>query len=429
MSAFDRSDPGKDAHFGGAAPASAGGSAVIKRRILYVEGCRDGSVGGSHISLLRLLSNLDRKRYEATVLYYDDHYVADLVRKLDIAVIVLPREAPSQLASRLPPGRPGSRALSMALLPMQKLFNFAWHFLRPALVHALLLRTGRFDLVHLNNSVNSNHEWMLAARIARVPLVSHERGAGGPLSRSSLWLAGWAKRHICVSTHIRDALVANGLGADRVVVVYNGLDPGEVRVRREAREVRTEFGIPDAVPVIGVVGNVKRWKGQEVVIRATALLAERWPTLRLLLVGLAAPDDPYPEELARLTRELRIEDRVIFTGFQEHPADFMNAMDVVVHSSITPEPFGLVNIEAMYLGKPVVATRLGGPIEIFDNGRNGFLVDPENPRALADQLAALLSDPVLRKRVGEVAHATVMKRFTIAQTLRGVAGVYDEVVR
>jgi glycosyltransferase involved in cell wall biosynthesis len=327
----------------------------------------------------------------------------------------------------VPAGLPGRRAIVALLLPLQKLLNLVRCFLLPALEHASFLRRRRFDLVHLNNSVNGNHEWMLAARIARLPLVSHERGVGAPLSGLTLWLAGWVRRHICVSNHVRDRLVANGIPRERTAVVYNGLDTREIRVRREPHEIRVELGIPDAAPVIGVVGNVKKWKGQETVVRASALLSKRYPELRCLLVGLAAPDDPYVAGLTRLAGDLGVDGRVIFTGFQKQPADFTNVMDVVVHSSITPEPFGLVNIEAMYLRKPVVATRLGGPVEIFEDGCDGFLVDAADPAALAEKVGALLADPVLRQLVGDAAHLTVMQRFTVAGTVGGVEKVYDEV--
>jgi glycosyltransferase involved in cell wall biosynthesis len=399
----------------------------MKRRILFVEGSRDGTVGGSHVCLLRMLANLDRGRFEPTALFHADHHIAGELRAMGVAVLVLPAEAPLRLASFLEGRVPAGRFLSSVLLPAQKLANFTWHFLRPAIAHARFLNAYGFDVVHLNNSVNTNHDWMLAARLAGARLISHERGISERMSRTSRFLARWIDRHICMSKQIRDALIGNGVRPERATVVYDGIDPRQTRPERGAVEVRAALGVPGGAPVIGVVGNVKRWKGQETVVRATGVLVATWPDLRCLLVGGAVPGDSYPQELKRLARDLGIERNVVFTGFQERPADLMNAMDVVVHSSITPEPFGMVNIEAMALRKPVVATRMGGPTEIFDDGRNGYLVEPADPNRLAEVLSLLLADPELRTRVGALAYDDVTERFTIASTLRGIERVYDEV--
>jgi glycosyltransferase involved in cell wall biosynthesis len=222
-------------------------------------------------------------------------------------------------------------------------------------------------------------------------------------------------------------LVRDGVAMARTTVVYDGIDVGQMCPDRDPEVVRSAYGIPRGAPVIGIVGGVKRWKGQHVVVRATAKLAAMWPDVRCLVVGSGVPGETYFEELLQLSRDLGLERNVIFTGFEPRPADLMNAMDVVVHASITPEPFGLVNIEAMALRKPVVATRIGGPIEIFDDGRDGLLVAPSDPAALAERLATLLADPVLRRRIGESARTKVEEKFTMGDTVRAIESVYDEV--
>lgn len=400
----------------------------MPRKILYVEGCRDGTVGGSHISLYSMVANLDRALYQPVVLFYDEHHIAEKMRALGADVRVLENRRPFDVRSMLARGSVGAPGWVGALLPLQRVANFVWFFLRPALRGAAFIRHNGIALVHLNNSSSGNHEWMLASLLARVPYVSHERGVGERLSRSSRWLGGAAATNICISSAIREALVRQGLSGAKAVVVYNGIDTERVRPTLAPERVKALHGIGPDDPVIGVVGNIKKWKGQETVVQATAILKERWPGIRCLLVGDATVDVGYHAYLCGLVERLDLRDNVIFAGFRNNPADYINAMDVVVHPSHQPEPFGRVNIEAMYLRKPVVSTNLGGPTEIFDNGSDGILIEPDDAPLLARHVAALVDSPELRRRLGENAHRSVMSRFTIAETIRGIERIYRAVL-
>ncbi len=398
-------------------------------RILYVEGCRDGTVGGSHVSLYSMLANLDRSRFHPLVVFYADHHIAERIRALTGDVYTFRNEEPLDMA-RLLSHRPlYVRRLSPLLGPVQKMVNFLWFFLRPSLRYARFLKSKSIDIVHLNNSINSNHDWMLAARIARVRLISHERGISENLSRSSRLLGSSADVLVCISTKIRETLLRHGLSAEKTVVVHNGIDTLQIRPTLEPGQLKSLYGIGSSDPVIGVVGNIKQWKGQETAVRATAILKRTWPGIRCLLVGGVNAGDPYKSHLEGIIRDLGVEQNVVFTGFQENPADYINAMDVVVHASIEPEPFGRVNIEAMFLKKPVVSTNIGGPTEIFDDGENGFLIEPGKPELLAEKLSLLLSDPDLRRRIGHRAYGTVMERFTITRTVREIEGIYERLRR
>jgi len=146
-----------------------------------------------------------------------------------------------------------------------------------------------------------------------------------------------------------------------------------------------------------------------------------------LIVGGTIEGDSYKAKLDRIIVELQIGENVIFTGFQNNPADFLNVMDVVVHSSIQAEPFGMVNLEAMYMKKPVVATDMGGPREIFNDGEDGFLIEPGNPALLAQKISVLLDNPELRGRIGQRAHEEVMARFNISDTVRRIEECYEEI--
>lgn len=397
-------------------------------RILYVEGCRDGTVGGSHTCLLNLVANLDRTKVDPFVVFYDNHVVADTLRRRGIDPWILPNVSPYSFSRSGQRPTTVNRSLATGAKFAQKAANLIWHFTRPALRHAIAIRANRIQLVHLNNSLNTNHEWMLAARLARVPVVSHERGISLSLSPTARLFARLVHAIVCMSEVIRRPLLTQGIALEKATVIYDGIDAARLTIQQDARSIRLKHGIEPSDPVIGVLGNIKQWKGQDTVVRAVAILRRRWPHIRCLLVGGGPAGDPFLDYVKSLVKGLALESNVLLTGFQDAPADYLNAMDVVIHSSVEPEPFGMVNLEAMYLRKPCVSTTIGGPTEIFDSGADGFLIAPGDPDALADSVGGLLADPALCRQIGEAAHDKVASRFLISHTVEQIETLYDSLL-
>lgn len=396
--------------------------------VLYVEGCRDGSVGGSHISLYSLVKNIDNVIIHPIVVFYNNHFIAEKLRNLNIDVYIFKNYAPINLKLMLNRKSPLLNKILILLLPLQKAFNFFWYFFRPSLIYAFFLKKNDINIVHLNNSLNSNHEWMFAAKIARVKLISHERGISENLSFTSKLFGNNADLIICISKQIRNVLIEQGINEKKTIVVYNGIDTLLIRPIVKPEEVKTQLNININDPIIGVVGNIKTWKGQETVVYATAILKNKWPNIRCLFIGDKNYKDPYIFNLEHIIRKLKIEENVIFTGFKENPADFLNIMDIVVHSSIKPEPFGRVNIEAMYMKKPVVSTNIGGPTEIFEDGVDGILIEPSNPILLADKISLLLENIELRKTICQNAYKKVMKKFLITEITEQIEKLYENLL-
>jgi glycosyltransferase involved in cell wall biosynthesis len=395
-------------------------------KVLYVEGCRDGTVGGSHTCLYSMVANLDRKKISPVAAFYYDQIVAGKLRDLGVETHIFRNEKPLSIAQLTERFSPRVRRLLLALLPIQKAVNVGWLFLRPAVAYARFLKKHEIDILHLNNSLNTNHDWMLAAKLSGTTLISHERGISPNLSRTARALGGSADRIICMSKVIGDPLLAQGFEKSKVVVVYDGIDPSRINARTPPEQLRAAYRIGHDDPVIGIVGNIKDWKGQETVIRATAILKSAWPQIRCLVVGGFGVDDPYKAHLDRVIDELGLHGHVVFTGFQSNPADFLNIMDVVVHASILPEPFGMVNLEAMYMKKAVVSTNVGGPTEIFSDGEDGILIQPGSPTALAEKITLLLERPEFRLAMGVKAHESVLRKFTVANTARQVERIYEQ---
>ena len=158
--------------------------------------------------------------------------------------------------------------------------------------------------------------------------------------------------------------------------------------------VRAELGIANGAPCVGVIGNIQEWKGQAVLVEAMARVIDAVPGARGLIVGgVHRAGAAYHEQLQARIRELALESVPFsITGFRRDVADVINALDVVVHTSMRPEPFGRVILEGMLLGKPVVASAAGGVPELIRDGDTGFLTTPGRRRRLAERLIPLLQD-------------------------------------
>jgi glycosyltransferase involved in cell wall biosynthesis len=191
----------------------------------------------------------------------------------------------------------------------------------------------------------------------------------------------------------------------RTRVVYPGIDARDAPP--PSREVRartlSSLGIPEDATVVGMVGRLQRWKGMHVLVEAMPELLARFPKLHVVIVGGDHPLEPgYREDLEARSTALRVADRLHLAGYRPDGVRWMNMFDVVVHASDS-EPFGLVVLEAMALGKPLVAGAEGGPAEIVRDGVDGFLVPYGDVATLGDRVSRYLADPELAARTGRAA--------------------------
>ena len=165
------------------------------------------------------------------------------------------------------------------------------------------------------------------------------------------------------------------------------------------------------------------------IVRATALLRPNYPRLRCVLVGdCGVADRHYGQLLEDIAKELHIEEAIVFTGFQRNSIDYMNLMDVVAHTSIHPEPFGIVTLEAMSLAKPLVSTTIGGPAVVVIFVETGLLVDPGKPQLLADALDTYLADRNKAAEAGRRGYERLHRHFGIQKNLDQTLEVYRSIL-
>lgn len=261
----------------------------------------------------------------------------------------------------------------------------------------------------------------IAAKLARVKSVfwAHAIVDEGHVRDPIIWLAMRLPADLGLAN---SAATAKGLkqhwNGTRVAVIHCGLDTGFFSPRPRSKEVLETFGIPPHAFVVTMIGRIQPWKGQLVFVQAAEHIALIDPESYFLVVG--APTFPadftYLEKVKRAADRLLRQGRIIFAGFRDDIPDIIASSDIIIHGSITPEPFGIVIAEAMAMEKPVVATNGGGVREIVVDGETGLLVPPGDVTAMVHAILTLRKDSALCVTMGKKGRLRVEKLFS-AQTM------------
>jgi len=398
------------------------------KRILYCDSNIDGTIGGAQYSLFYLVRGLNKEKFKPIVIFYSEHTLLDTYKNAGIETHIFSRPSPINLVQHI-------KSNSQYFYPIRKLtevfqstINFCKFFLFTSVKYAFYLRKHNIDIVHLNNSVLRSNDWKLACILTRTKCISHERGINRKYDAITRTLSKRLDKIICISNAVKDNFIERNFSAHNLTVIFNGLDENEIKIDVPAQYVKEQYNIDPSFPVIGMVGNIREWKGQEVVVKATAILKESYPNIKCLLVGaVAKPDQYYMDRIIEDIRKLNIEDNIIFTGYQKNVANCVNIMDIVIHASIDPEPFGRVLIEAMAMQKPLVASRDGAVTEIVDEKITGLTFPPGDYEALAAHIKYLLSKTDISKRMGEAGYRRLKQMFHISNNVEKTESVYETI--
>lgn len=288
-----------------------------------------------------------------------------------------------------------------------------------------LVRRHRYDVLHLHTS-QAHGLGAAAARLAgrRRPATVVTRRVEHSIYRHSflhldrIKYAPGADRVLCVSERVREVLLGDGLPADRLVVVPDGIDLASYR-DAEPTDARERLGIPEDAWLIGTVGHLDRSKGHHHLVDALLLLSTEHRDAHLVLVG----DGPARRDLDRQVGETGLGRRVTFAGFRDDVPEILRALDVFAFPS-TSEGLGSSVLEAMAAGTPVVATTAGGIPEAVRDGEDGLLVPPGDAQALADALVRVRADPAATARRRVSARERAEDRYGADRMVAGTLAAY-----
>jgi glycosyltransferase involved in cell wall biosynthesis len=372
----------------------------VNSRILFVD--QTGQVGGAELCLADLAIQL---RDSATVLLFERGPFRRLLAEHGVKVVVLGEEDNgwNRSPGLLRFGKNIFRRIYPAVGPKvnKKAKVTAYLFALPAFIRILIstLRFARtFDVLYANTA-KALIVTALVGKVLRKPFLFHLHDVIDAEHFSSLnrWLltraADLAAGIIANSDATAQAYRKAGGRNRNLKVLPNGFDTERFRActEEEISAIRSNICRQNQF-LVGLFGRITEWKGQKVLIQAVS----RLPGVAAVIVGDALftdEDQRYKRELVDLAQQLGVADRVYFSGFQPDVVPFLNAVDLVVHCSVSPEPFGRVIVEAQLAGKPVIAARSGAPTEIIEDGVDGLLVTPGSSEELAIAICALLRDP------------------------------------
>ena len=388
-----------------------------------------GAFGGSERALWQLVRGIRRlaPSTECAVVVPRDAALAARMREAGAVVHVLPM--PDALASFGEWSLRGVPAVAKRSAALLAAVSAARPYQR--VLHSLLVEINP-DVVHTNGFKLHVLGSRAAPRGAAVVWHLHEFVFNRPLSSRML------RHHVPRAGAIvanslsvaRDARAALGSAAP-VEHVYNAVDLAEFSPSGPVVDLDALAGLPPppaGTTRVGLVATFARWKGHETFLRA---LRDMSAPVRGYIVGGSVYDTAGSQytvgELRSLAASIGVERRVAFTGFVEDPASVMRALDVVVHASTDPEPFGLVIAEGLACGRPVVLSAGGGAAELVEDGRDAMTLVPGDAPALARALERLANDESLRARLGNAARSTAIRRFDPDTYARAFLEVYQRV--
>ncbi len=366
------------------------------------------SISGAEASLLDLLAALDRNRFAP--------------------IVMLP--GPGPLAERL--AQIGIRTAFLPIMRFRKTFNpllllgYLCNVLAVSWRLARFIRRERIDLLHANSN-NAHLYGGLAARWAGIPCVWHCRDLV-ELGWLGTWMMAWATAVIAISEAVKLHLCQYGAEA-KIVTVHNGLDGAAFQKGTDDLAVRREWRILDDEFLVGMAGQLVPWKNHALFLKAAGRIASVIPEARFLIAGanLFDHDPDYEARLRTLAEEEGLDGRLIFTGYRADMGSVLASLDLLIHPA-AKEPLGRVILEAMSLGKPVIAIDSCGPAEIIHSGLDGFLVPPGDDGEMAEKAIALWRDRDQAARIGAAARERIRRDFSISQSAEKIEPVYESVL-
>lgn len=275
---------------------------------------------------------------------------------------------------------------------------------------------GRVDLIKIDTETTE-------PRVLRGALSTLEKCRPFVSFRFSKWAISFLSRRLIANSRATAASMAGGRWS-RCEVVYNALDAERFSFSPSARErYRGLFRLPGDSPLIGFFGGFSERKGVAAYLETARIISRKDPRTRFLLAGAYRPSHRASVENAIRTSGL--EDLFIVTGHSDDMPGLLSAVDAVCLPSVV-EPFGRLILESWAVGKPIVATRSGGPEEIITPGRDGLLVDVNAPGQMAEALLAILADGPRARALVQEGRATLERRFGEKGYVERMAGILEE---
>lgn len=402
-----------------------------KKTILYAD--QAVSFGGSIVVLGSLVGALDKQKFRAIVAGEMSKSILDYHMQGNADIYVIPRIFNYAQEYKI-------TRFTNKILPhlFKKVAIYLMSVIKGLLNTVYIIRLikiilkEKVDIVHINNGMN-NIEPIFAAILTRRKFIVHCHGIEKPGLVQRL-LINRVYKFIVISQFLADALRENGFPRERLVMIPNPYQESHALSQssdkeQERKKLRERYKLNQDDKVFAIVGRIARWKGHMEFLNAAFIVLKSVPEAKALIIGDCSDGDmAYQNQIQKMIDCSGFGDRIIMTGYVKDVGSMYAIIDACVHTSIKPEPFGLVIIEAMINRVPVVASDLGAPKEIITDGVNGYIINPEHTQELADKIAYLLIYDEKRKNMGENACAHVRQNYNDKIYARTIENIYSDLL-
>ena len=345
------------------------------KKILYIDEPLDPP-GGGQISLLTILKNIDRSKFQIKVFLKYNGIFKDILEKDNIECYVVD-------------------------------------------LKSLYFKIKKYnpDIVHINSAC-TKYTFFSAffSKLLKKKVIWHNRVIeSSPLKEKVI--SYFVDKIIVISDAVRKKFYSLD---KKVVKLYNPIDINITVAKENLIKLKNTFGINRDAKIIGIFSRIEKWKGHSLILKAFSKI--KIENVFLIICGVGSE----LENLKRLVVNLDIKDKVFFTGYVDNVYDYINICDIIVNPSVEPEPFGRVIIEAMSFGKPVIATNIGGPKEIIKNNEDGILVSPDE-NEIKNAIEKLLQDKDFYLKISQNA-IKKSQEFNIKDYMKKLYNIYEELL-
>ena len=407
---------------------------LLRMRIVFLN--PTGQIGGAERSLLDFMASLREAQpsWDLHLVAGDNGPLVDACEGISVRSRshCLPRELAclGDAAAGGPAGQELSRAVLLGRLAMAGVAAARY-------VHSLrcVLNELKPDLIHTNGfKMHALGAWAKPSNVSLVWHIHDYVSSRAVMARLLRMFDGRCNAAIANSASVAADFKSTLKSRMPIHEVWNAVDLNEFSPEGPKLDLDAASGLPQAgsnVVRIGLVGTLAKWKGHDVLLRALAMLPTDLP-VRGYVVGDALYQTGASQwsldELKQQAMHLGLTKRVGFTGFVSRSAQAMRSLDIVVHASTQPEPFGLVIAEAMACRRALIASAAGGANEIIRDGVNALAHAPGNTDALAGLIARLANDPDLREKLGQAGRQTAERHFDRSRLGLQLAPIYRSIL-
>lgn len=353
-------------------------------------------IGGAEKQLLSLVSNLDKEKYDVCVAYFEGE--GELRKEFE------------------------KRGIKIKKYRFYGLWDVLlwWKLYKD-------MEANKYNIIH-THGFKADLWGAVVGRLAGVPTIistvhNQEQYLNNPIIRLlEKWIiAPIDDTIIVVSGGVKRFLIkTSGIPEKKIKKVYYGINPVDIKIDAE-QDIREELCIDKDVPLIGCIGRLVKQKGHIYLIQAARKVLEKFPKVKFLIIGKGKLE----KNLKKLAQNSNLNSNIIFTGFRKDVYSIIDKLSLVVMPSLW-EGFGLIFLEAMAMGKPIVATDVGGIPEVIENKETGILVSARNPEALAEAIICLLKDNSLAKRMGERGKVILKECFQSSKMAEEIERIYNK---